>query len=95
MQIEYKETYLKGFCEQRPNLESVQRKAQRKGFDISDLEYAFRDGYYHFKADIYPSKEQTKQLENEILSKLDILFQRKNYSKEERNELTRLIQLCR
>lgn len=95
MQIEYKESYLKGFCERRPKIEAIQKRAIEKGFDANELHYHFKDGYYHFTADIYPSKEQTKQLENEILSKLNILFQRKNYSKEERNEINRLITLCR
>lgn len=95
MQIEYKETFLKGYCDRKPSQESVAKKALRKGFDITNFEMwvNVKTNYWNFKADTYPSKETTKKLEAEILSKLDILFQRKNYSKEEQTEIKRLIQL--
>lgn len=77
MLIEYYETFLKGICQKKPTLQSVQKKAKRKGFDVDNLESYNKDGNYNFTADITPSKEITKELENEILEKLETLFQRK------------------
>lgn len=91
MQIEYKETFLTGYCDRKPTINSIRSKVLRKGFDVYNFECYFDGTYYKFKADIIPSIENTKELENEILSKIDILFQRKDYSKEEQTELKRLI----
>ena len=97
MQISYneKDGYLKGKSDRKPSEYQIVKKGIKDGFDVTDLSIWYNESslYYRFTADIAPSKQITKELENEILSKLDILFQRKKYSKEERNELTRLVKL--
>ena len=97
MQISYneKDGYLKGKSDRKPSEYQIVKKGIKDGFDVTDLSIWYNESslYYRFTANIAPSKEKTKDLENEILSKLDILFQRKNYSKEEQTEIKRLIQL--
>lgn len=93
MQIEYNKQndFLKGCSDKKPTKKIIEKRAKEKGFDISNISIHNNDGFYTFFADIIPSKQITKELENEILSKLDILFQRKNYTKEEQTELKRLV----
>ena len=98
MQIEIKDAFAKGYSDRKLSEKKIIKQLNSKGFDVANIEFYTRNNslfYYHFTADITPSKEKTKQLENEILEKLDTLFSRKKYSKEEKIEITRLIQLCR
>jgi len=97
MQITYneKDGFLKGKSDRKPNEYQIVKKGIKDGFDVTDLSiwYNITSMYWHFTANIAPLKQITKELETEILSKLDILFQRKNYSKEEKQELIRLVTL--
>lgn len=95
MQINYfeKDGFIRGKALKKPSIKNVAKLVAKKGFDIENFEFWYHDseGLYRFYADLTPSKQITKELETEILSKLDILFNRKNYSKEEQTEIKRLI----